>query len=78
MQVSHAIVQLVIRCAALALAAWSGIGKAADLPAFPPGLSAPAKPLVMPAFELPMTDSNTLRSESLRGQVVIVRYWASW
>lgn len=62
----------------LVLAACCGIGNAAELPALPPGLNAPPKPLMMPAFELPTTDRNTLRSESLRGQVVIIRYWASW
>ena len=44
----------------------------------PAGLSAPAKPTVMPAFDLPTVNGSTFRSESLRGQVVIVRYWASW
>ena len=51
---------------------------AADLPSPPAGLSAPAKPTGMPAFDLPTTAGSTFRSESLRGQVVVVRYWASW
>ena len=53
----------------------SASGIAADLPK---GLSAPPKPAEMPAFDLPTTAGGTLRSESLRGQVVVVRYWASW
>ena len=44
----------------------------------PPGLAPPAKPTAMPAFELPTTEGGTLRSESLRGEVVVIRFWASW
>jgi hypothetical protein len=44
----------------------------------PPGLSAPAKPMVMPAFDLPTVAGSPLRSESLKGQVLVVRFWASW
>jgi len=46
--------------------------------AFPEGMSAPAKPAVMPAFELPTTSGKALNSASLKGQVVIIRFWASW
>ena len=60
------------------LAALTGLVPAADLPLFPPGLNAPAKPAMMPAFELPTTAGPPARSDALRGQVVIVRYWASW
>ena len=63
------------RLAGLALVVACAASLAADVPA---GLSAPAKPTAMPAFELPTTAGNTFRSESLRGQVVVVRYWASW
>ena len=63
------------RFALLAAMLWCANGIAADPPA---GLSAPPKPTMMPAFELPTTAGNTFRSEALRGQVVIVRYWASW
>ena len=51
---------------------------AADLLRPPAGLTAPPKPTAMPAFDLPTTAGSTFRSESLRGQVVVVRYWASW
>lgn len=63
------------RLAALALIAACAGSLAADLPK---GLSAPTKPTEMPAFDLPTTAGGTLRSESLKGQVLIVRYWASW
>jgi len=66
------------RISVLVLAAWCVIATAAGLPAFPFGLSAPPKPLAMPAFELPTTTGALVRSSALRGQVVIVRYWASW
>ena len=62
--------------AALALCCASAV--AADLPAPPAGLSAPPKATAMPAFDLPTTAGGVFRSESLRGQVVVVRYWASW
>jgi hypothetical protein len=62
--------------AALALGFAAAI--AADLPVPPAGLTAPPKPTAMPAFDLPTTAGGTFRSESLRGQIVIVRYWASW
>ncbi len=45
---------------------------------FPPGLSAPARTTAMPAFDLPTTAGGHLRSEALRGQVVVIRFWASW
>ncbi|RPI46493.1 MAG: hypothetical protein EHM59_07305 [Betaproteobacteria bacterium] len=44
----------------------------------PPGMSAPAKPASMPEFNLPTTAGPALRSESLRGRVVVIRFWASW
>lgn len=47
-------------------------------PAMPAGLSAPAHPTPMPAFELPTTAGPTLRSQSLRGRVTVIRFWASW
>ena len=50
----------------------------AELPSPPAGLSAATKPAIMPAFELPTTAGSSARSASLRGQVVIVRFWASW
>ena len=63
------------RFAVLATMLWCANGMAASPPT---GLNAPPKPTAMPGFELPTTDGSTLRSESLRGQVVVLRYWASW
>lgn len=50
---------------------------AADLEP-PAGLSAPAKPTHLPAFNLPTAAGGTVRSEELRGKVVIARFWATW
>lgn len=50
---------------------------AADTP-LPSGLSAPAKPTAMPAFELPTTAGKRLDSSSLKDQAVVIRFWASW
>jgi hypothetical protein len=52
--------------------------RAAEVLAPPRGLSAPPKPIAMPAFDLPTTAGGDLRSESLRGQVLVIRFWASW
>jgi hypothetical protein len=32
----------------------------------------------MPAFELPTADGKALRSQALNGQVLVIRFWASW
>jgi hypothetical protein len=55
---------------------WPALSALAQSP--PPGLAPPAKPTAMPAFELPTTAGNPLRSDALRGQVVVIRFWASW
>ena len=44
----------------------------------PPELKPPAKPAAMPAFVLPTTAGTTLDSRSLEGQVLVIRFWASW
>jgi hypothetical protein len=44
----------------------------------PAGLSVPVKPAAMPAFELPTLTGKPLRSETLKGQVLVIRFWASW
>ena len=75
MSLTSVIARTCARLAALALAVACAGSLAADPPA---GLSALAKPTAMPAFELPTTAGSTFRSEALRGQVVVVRYWASW
>ena len=50
---------------------------AADL-APPAGLTAPAKPTRLPAFNLATAVGGTVRSDDLRGKVVIARFWATW
>jgi peroxiredoxin len=32
----------------------------------------------MPAFELADPNSHPVRSDDLRGKVVVVRFWATW
>ena len=51
---------------------------AADAPKLPEGLAPPGQLTPMPAFELPDRDGNPVRSEGLRGKVVVIRFWASW
>lgn len=46
--------------------------------ALPAGLSAPVKPTVMPAFDLPTTAGKPLASTALKDQVLVIRFWASW
>jgi hypothetical protein len=71
--------QLLVAGAAVVLtASWHAAPAAAAEPALPSGLSAPAKPAQMPAFELPTADGKVLRSQSLNGQTLVIRFWASW
>ncbi len=65
---------LAICCAVLG----STMAASADLPSPPAGLAVPAKPTSMPAFKLPTTAGSTLGSESLKGEVLVIRFWASW
>ena len=51
---------------------------AADPPQLPEGLAPPGQLIPMPVFELPDPDGQPVRSEDLRGKVVVVRFWASW
>ena len=50
---------------------------AADL-APPAGLTAPATATRLPAFNLATAVGGTVRSDDLRGKVVIARFWATW
>jgi len=68
---------LLLQAAACLLLAQAPFAPAAD-PALPAELKPPAKPTPMPAFELPTTSGSMLRSESLKGQVLVIRFWASW
>ena len=51
---------------------------AADSPQPLEGLAIPGQLTPMPAFELPDPDGQPVRSEDLRGKVVVVRFWATW
>ena len=51
---------------------------AADSPKLPKGLAAPGQLTSIPVFELPAPDGNPVRSEDLRGKVIVVRFWATW
>ena len=44
----------------------------------PAGLSAPAKPTHLPAFNMPVATGGSARADDLRGKVVIARFWATW
>jgi hypothetical protein len=64
--------------AALCALLWPAPHPVAAEPALPPALKAPAKPVAMPAFVLPTTAGARLDSQSLQGQVLVIRFWASW
>jgi len=70
--------RLLTALAIAATVAWCGPVSAADMPSPPAGLTAPAKPTTLPAFDLPTTAGTQLRSETLKGQVLVIRFWASW
>jgi len=55
-----------------------GMADAETAPVPPSGLSALTQPVAMPSFNLPSTDGGALDSTTLKGKVVIVRFWASW
>jgi cytochrome oxidase Cu insertion factor (SCO1/SenC/PrrC family) len=46
--------------------------------AMPQGMDAPTKPTAMPTFELPTVAGTTLRSDTLKGRTLVIRFWASW
>jgi len=53
--------------------------QAVEAPTPPEGLATPARVMSMPVFELPNANgTEPVRSEALRGKVVVIRFWASW
>ncbi|MFM1885539.1 MAG: hypothetical protein RL026_696 [Pseudomonadota bacterium] len=56
----------------------SVIALAGMLWASPPAQSMPASGTPAPAFELPTLQGHPLALASLRGQVVLVNFWATW
>ncbi len=64
-------------------AALSIVGLAYGKPAqietrMPPGLHAVHPPTDLPPFSLPDVSGNTVRSSDLLGNVLILRFWATW
>ena len=70
---SHARLLVTIALGSVVLSA-----AAAELPAPPAGLTAPAKPVRMPAFNLATPAGGTVRADEFRDKVVIARFWATW
>jgi hypothetical protein len=64
--------------ALLALTVASAVVAAADLPPLPQGLSAPAKPIKMQAFNLPTAAGGFAKADDYKGKVLIARFWATW
>ena len=64
--------------ASLVLALAGCAATAAELPAPPAGLTALAKPVRLPAFNLATPAGGTTRAEEFRDKVVIARFWATW
>ena len=62
----------------MALASVALSAAAAELPALPAGLTALAKPVHMPAFNLATPAGGTVRADEFRDKVVIARFWATW
>lgn len=44
----------------------------------PNGLLPPEKPASLPDFSLPSVDGTTFETASLRGKVVVMRFWSTW
>jgi hypothetical protein len=62
----------------IAVATVAFCAAAAELPVPPAGLTAPAKPVHMPDFNLAKPTGGTVRADEFRGKVVIARFWATW
>jgi len=62
----------------LVLLGWAA-GTVGGGPGEPPlGLGAVQRATPMPAFTLPVVDGEPFDSSTLRGKVVVVRFWATW
>jgi hypothetical protein len=66
--------QLLVQILVLAT---SGRLALAQTPALPAGLVSITPPKPMPGFTLPMIGQSALDSGTLRGKVVVLRFWAT-
>jgi hypothetical protein len=55
-----------------------GVGCTVQTRTAPGGLTAVQERKAMPAFSLPNLDGKIVRSDDLLGNVVILRFWATW
>jgi len=55
-----------------------GVGCTVQPRIAPAGLTAVQERTAMPAFSLPNLDGRIVRSSDLLGNVVILRFWATW
>ena len=62
----------------MALASVMFSAAAAELPAPPAGLTALAKPVRMPTFNLATPAGGAVRADEFRDKVLIARFWATW
>ncbi len=77
-EVCRAVSLLLMLGVALALGIPPAQGQDGE-PARPPeGMAAVKPPMPMPAFSLPGVNGAPLNSSALQGQVVVVRFWATW
>jgi cytochrome oxidase Cu insertion factor (SCO1/SenC/PrrC family) len=44
----------------------------------PDGMATVSPPVPMPEFSLPHLNGEVFQSSALQGQVVVVRFWATW
>ena len=65
-------------CDGVRLALTASFATAADLPPLPPGLTAPAKSITLPAFNMATATGASVQSDDYKGKVIIARFWATW
>jgi cytochrome oxidase Cu insertion factor (SCO1/SenC/PrrC family) len=71
--------QVCVLLLGLVLLGWAAADRAGGGPGEPPlGLGAVRPATPMPAFTLLVVDGEPFDSSTLRGKVVVVRFWATW
>jgi cytochrome oxidase Cu insertion factor (SCO1/SenC/PrrC family) len=76
-KVYQALCMLLVAGMAVLLGARAG-GAAAEVVAPPMGLGEVQSATPMPTFSLPSVHGQTFDPSTLRGKVVVVRFWATW